>query len=327
MLIPVPLRIASLPCSHPYVRHLSPVGGDAGVLRLPDPPVPGAPAGQWWPSPLLEPSWWHAHAAGVDVLHVHFGVEHRTAEQLRELTGLLRSLGVPLVLTVHDLACPHLVDQAPYDAALDVLVPAAAAVLTLTAGAAQEIAGRWGRTATVVPHPHVVPLERLARPRPPSRSDALVVGLHAKARPNNDPEAVRPELERAVAALPGARLAPAPERRLPDDELWDHLAGLDVLVLAYRWGTHSGFVEACHDLGTAVVAPRVGHLAEQQPVVTYDLDVPGSLTAALREVRAGGPPLQTDPAVRAQQRAAQRDEVAAVHRAVYREVLTGEVAA
>ena len=321
MPIPAPLRIASLPCNHPYIRHLAPVEGDAGVFRLPDPPVPGAPAGQWWPSPLLEPSWWAEHARDVDVLHVHFGFEHRTADELRALTGLLRTVGVPLVLTVHDLVCPHLTDQRPYEQALDVLVPAATAVLTLTRGAAAEIARRWGREAAVLPHPHVVPLERMARPRP--ASDGLVVGLHAKPRANNDPEAVRPELAHAVAALPGARLAPIPERRLTDDELWDHLASHDVLVLAYRSGTHSGFVEACHDLGTTVVAPRVGHLAEQQPLVTYDFGVPGSLTAALREVHATRPHWQADPAARAAQRAA----LAAAHAAVYRGVLAEAVAA
>ena len=51
--------------------------------------------------------------------------------------------------------------------------------------------------------------------------------------------------------------------RLSDEQLGGHLAGLDVLVLAYRWSTHSGFVEACADLGTTVLAPRTGHLAEQ----------------------------------------------------------------
>ena len=291
------------------------------MLRLPDPPVPGAPIGQWWPSPLLEPSWWHAHAGEVDVLHVHFGFEHRTAEELRTLTGLLRTLGVPLVLTVHDLACPHLTDQTSHEQALDVLVTAAAAVLTLTPGAAAEIARRWEREAVVLPHPHVVPLERMARPRP--TRDGLAVGLHVKPRANNDPEAVRPELERAVAALPGARLVPSPERRLTDEELWDHLASLDVLVLAYRSGTHSGFVEACHDLGTTVVAPRVGHLCEQQPLVSYDLDASGSLAAALRKVHATRPHWQADPA----ERGAQRAMLADAHAAIYRGVLAAAVAA
>ncbi len=308
MPIPVPLRVASVPSDHPYVRHLAPVDGDAAVLRLPDPPVPGAPAGRWWPSPVLDPAWLQAHADGIDVVHVHFGFEHRTAGQLRETVAVLHRLRLPLVLTVHDLQNPHLADQAAHEQALSVLVPAAAAVVTLTTGAAAEIARRWGRTATVLPHPHVVPLGRLAAPRPPSTGR---VGLHAKPRANNDPGAVRAELAEAVAGL-GLHLAPELDRRLSDDELWDHLAGLDVLVLAYRAGTHSGFVEACHDLGTAVVAPRTGYLAEQHDVASYDLDVPGSLTAALRRVLES-PCAAADPEARTRQ----RDELGRAHRVIY----------
>ena len=310
MLISAAVRVASVPSDHPYVRHLAPVGGDDAVLRLPDPPIPGAPAGQWWPSPILEPGWLRAHADELDVVHVHFGFEHRTCAQLRELVTVLRELRLPLVLTVHDLQNPHLTDQGAHVAALDVLVPAAAACLTLTPGAAVEIARRWGVVATVVPHPHVVPLERMGGARRRGR----VVGLHAKQRAGNDPGAVRAELADAVTAT-GGRLAPELDRRLSDDALWDHLAGLDVLVLAYRRSTHSGFVEACHDLGTTVVAPRVGYLAEQHEVVPYDLDVPGSLTDALRHAY-GNPAPAADPA----QRTAQRTALATVHRELYRAV-------
>ena len=304
------LRVASVPSNHPYVHHLAPVGGDDTVVRLPDPPVPGAPAGQWWPSPVLEPGWLREHAAELDVVHVHFGFEHRTVEQLRELVEVLHELHLPLVLTLHDLQNPHLHDQLAHAAALDVLVPAAAACLTLTPGAAAETSRRWGVTPTVVPHPHVVPLDRVGAPR----SVHGVVGLHAKARAGNDPAAVRVELTDAVSAL-GVRLAPELDRRLSDDALWDHLAGLDVLVLAYRRGTHSGFVEACHDLGTTVVAPRVGYLAEQHDVVSYDLDVPGSLTTALKQAYEK-PCSAADPV----QRAAERATLAVVHRDLYRAV-------
>lgn len=317
---PAPVRVLSLPADHAYVRHLVPVAGDPRVLRLPDPPVAGAPAGQWWPSPALEPAWLRAHAGEFDVVHVHFGVESRTPEQLREFTATLRALGVPLVVTVHDLQNPHLRDHAAQAALLDVLVPAAAAVLTLTAGAAADVRRRWARSAVVVPHPHVVPPDRLGGPRPPR--DGLAVGLQAKPRANNDPAAVREELSAAVAALPGARLAPELATRLDDDALWDHLACLDVLVLAYRWGTHSGFVEACADLGTTVVAPRTGHLAEQQAVVGYELGVPGSLTRALRTAATAA----RVPLDRAS-RLAQRAHLADVHAATYAEVLRDRVAA
>jgi hypothetical protein len=307
-------RIASVPSDHPYVRHLEAPSGPRRAVRLPDPPVPGAVpgAGQWWPSPVLEPSWIREHADRFDVVHLHFGFEHRTPEQLGQWVATLRALGRPLVLTVHDLTNPHLKDQAPHLAALDVLVPAAAQVLTLTDGAAAEISQRWGRPVTVLPHPHVVDLERMAQPRPPS--DGFVFGLHAKPRAGNDPEAVRAPLARAVAGLPGARLHPGPRPgRLSDDELWDHLSGLDALVLAYRSGTHSGFVEACHDLGTTVLAPRTGHLAQQAPVLSYDLDVPGSLEAAAARAVAQGPGPKADPVARA----AQRTELADAHARVY----------
>ena len=265
-------------------------------------------AGQWWPSPVLDPAW--LHTADVDVVHVHFGFEHRTPGELRDLLAALSARRLPLVLTVHDLQNPHLTDQAAHADALDVLVPGATAVLTLTAGAAAEIHRRWGRTAIVVPHPHVAPLDRVGAGR--ERTGA--VGLQAKPRASNDPAAVRAELAAAAAAL-GLVVAPELDRRLPDDALWDHLAGLDVLVLAYRTGTHSGFVEACHDLGVAVVAPRVGYLGEQHPVVAYDLEAPGSLTAALRRAYEN-PPLAADPV----QRTLEREQLAAVHRDLYRRV-------
>ncbi len=40
-------------------------------------------------------------------------------------------------------------------------------------------------------------------------------------------------------------------------------------MLPYAFGTHSGWVEACHDLGTTVLAPRTGHWVEQQPMLTF----------------------------------------------------------
>lgn len=331
------MRIASVPSGHDYVRHLS-VPGD-GVLRLPDPPVPGAPPGRWWPPPMLQPSWVRENSAGFDVLHVHFGFDDRTAADLEALVAALRAHGRPLVLTVHDLRNPHHPDPSAHDAALGVLVPAADSVLTLTAGAAAQIRARWGRFATVVPHPHMVPVERLAAPRPPH--DGFVVGVHAKSvRANSDPVPVARALAAAVAELPGARLqvdAHDDERgravaaALPDldvrvhppfsdDALWDYLSLLDLSVLPYRFGTHSGWLEACHDLGTAVLAPSCGFYAEQAPCLTYGHDEHGldvaSVAAAVRRAHAERPVWRADPAARA----GQRRGIAAQHAAVYRSV-------
>ena len=110
------------------------------------------------------------------------------------------------------------------------------------------------------------------------------------------------------------------------DRLWDHLRGLDLSVLPYRFGTHSGWLEACHDLGTAVLAPDCGYYAEQAPCLLYGhdedrLDV-ASLQAAVRRTHAGRPAWRADP----DGRRAQRERIAAVHAAVYRSV-TGNGAA
>ena len=107
---------------------------------------------------------------------------------------------------------------------------------------------------------------------------------------------------------------------LSDDDLWDYLAGLDVSVLPYRFGTHSGWLEACRDLGTTVVVPDCGYFADQGPVLTYamgeDRYDAASLRTALRTARTDPPP-PADLAARARQ----RDEVATAHRELYRRLL------
>ena len=100
-------RVLSLPADHHYVRHA--LGPGARVLR--DPPVPGAPRRVWWPSPAWEPTWIERHRAAFDLVHVHFGYEHRTVAQIRDWVRALRRLQVPLVVTVHDLDLPHTADQ------------------------------------------------------------------------------------------------------------------------------------------------------------------------------------------------------------------------
>ncbi len=314
-----PLHVASVPSDHPYVSHLEPLAGPGSVLRLPDPPVPGAPAGQWWPSPVLSPGWLRAERP--DVLHVHFGFEHLSLAQLAAITRSLVAIRCPLVLTVHDLENPHLADQTPHLAALEHLVGEAAEVITLTPGAAAEIGRRWGREPVVLPHPHVVPLGR-SRRRPSQAADdagkaddSFVVGLHDKPRAGNDPTSARAEMTATLAEL-GGQLSPTPDARLDDDALWDRIEGLDVLVLPYRHGTHSGFLEACADLGTTVVASRVGYLAEQQPHLSYQRDVPGSLAAALRQAHDTRPVWQVSRAARERQRTA----LAEAHTALYEQV-------
>ena len=347
--------MASVPASHVYVRHIA-AEYDDGVRRLadPDPADPGRSTEQvWWPPVMLHPEWARVH--DFDVLHIQFGFDAWDPRELEELVAVLQDRGKPLVHTVHDLRNPHHSDPAQHDAQLDVLIPAAAAVLTLTEGAAAEIRRRWGREAVVVPHPHVVPFDRMHRVRVPGPGDrTLRVGLHVKSlRPSMDPLRILPQLIATTRAFPqavlqvnghrdvldttGSRrhdelagfLTAAAERGevdlrvhdfMDDDALWDYLESLDVSVLPYRFGTHSGWLEACRDLGTAVVAPSCGHYADQGPVQTYlhdeDRYDAGSLDAALRRALVAGAPTP----VGVDERRAQRALVAATHRDVYRQV-------
>jgi hypothetical protein len=344
------LRVASVPENHVYVRHIG-VPGDR-VIRLDDPAPESAQSDVWWPPRMLDPEWIRENAHAFDIFHLHFGFDAKPLAELTAVVAALRELGKPLVYTVHDLKNPHHADPELHDRQLDVLVPAADALITLTAGAAAEIAARWDREALVLPHPYVVdePWRSAVRPS----TGKFIVGVHAKSvRANMAPGPVVRALQAIVQAIPNSSLrvdvhtdvlAPGSPNHRPglvselrqmerdravdlrvhdcfsDADLWRYLLELDVSVLPYRFGTHSGWLEACHDLGTTVVAPDVGYLAEQQPCLTYRLahdgPDPGSLREAIR-CAFDRQPIRADPSVRDCERAA----VARAHRSLYERLL------
>ena len=313
------IRVASVPADHPYVRHLGAPGGDL-VQRLADQREPAQRG--WWPPRMLEPEWVRGNADAFDLFHVQFGFDGRHPDQLRELVELLAELGKPLVYTVHDLRNPNHEGHDLHAEQMEVLVGAADALVTLTDCAAAQIERRFGRRAEVIPHPHVVPLDLLAErypaPRPPG--DEARVGVHLKSmRPNMvgvplmraltedggiaparlrvdvhheiwDPQApafrgdLRTTLEHLVR---GNALDLVLHDYFSDQELYDYLDSLDVAILPYRFGTHSGWLEACRDLGTAVVAPSCGCYADQGASFVYKCDEEGldgaSLRAAVRD--------------------------------------------
>ncbi|WP_226343876.1 glycosyltransferase [Agilicoccus flavus] len=354
------IRVLSIPSGHPYVAHLSDPDGDDGVTRLPDPPVPGAPRGQWWPPVALDEAWVRAHAGEFEVVHVHFGVEGRTLAQLDAWLAALREVGRPLVVTVHDLHNPHLPDNTHHRAQLDRLVPAADVVLTLTPGAARVVEDTWGVPVRVVPHPHVVPLPEIGADRP-SR-DGFVVGVHLKslradldvrvlralsdvvaeaaAEPpvGGGPVRLRVDVNAGAGAFDPAEGPGAAARarrwirevadrlevdvvehpRFDDDAFHAYLAGLDLAVLPYAFGTHSGWLEACVDVGTDVLAPADGCYGDQHPIRLYDRsDLHASIARGLADSRAAGPRRL----VTADSRRRERREVAAAHRRAYLDAL------
>ncbi|WP_336921948.1 hypothetical protein [Aquipuribacter sp. SD81] len=358
---PPPVRVVHVPADHDYVRHATTVEGAATpasaaypvTAPVVDPPVrtsqPDLPPFRWRDGRR----WLAEHGAAVDVLHVHFGFESVGVEELSAVLDAADDAGVRVVWTVHDLQNPHLVDQAPHEAQLALLARRAAGLLTLTPGAADEVARRFGRRPVVVRHPHLAPPDVLgrARTRPAERVVGCPLGL---LRPGTDPAVVRallgPQVREALADLGPATLRvtlrqevlepgfPRPDAdlvavlrrahddglldlqvgpRTPAERLWPELAGLSALVLPYRWGTHSGWVEACHDVGTPVVAPALGRWAEQHEVHAFPSGpagpdpaaLAGALSAALRRDGDRAPVL----AERLHERAAVAAEHARLH--------------
>lgn len=314
------IRLASVPAAHPFVGSTT---DPALVSLLPDPIPPGATlAGQWWPPRWLDPGYLGEHIHEIDVLHVHFGFETVALDDLRAVFEVLRAHRVPLVVTAHDLTNPHLTDQASHRARLDLLFREASAVITLTRGAAHAIAQGWGVEAMVLPHPHLLPAECVGARR--TTRAVPVVGVHGKfLRANVDPWPIMDALVAAEwtggVALrldfdENAVLAGSPELALQDRlsaydaagvdvrvhppfsdaELIDYLGQIDVMVLPYRFGTHSGWVEACFDAGVLAVVPNCGFFGEQHASGVFgfgptEFDPDGLLYAvegAVSEVRA-----------------------------------------
>ncbi|MHA7244158.1 glycosyltransferase [Paeniglutamicibacter antarcticus] len=329
------------------------------VLRLPDPPPDGGARSRqsgWWPPAMLSAAWVKDHHEDFDVMHLHFGFDAIGPQQMRELVAELRRHRKPLVYTVHDLINPHQQDPAAHRALLDVLIPEADTLITLTSGAAREIHDRWGVHAKVLPHPHVVDFETMERIRA-SRDPGPCrrIGVHLKSlRPNMDPRILAP-LARITARLPRVKLqvnihtqpmnpehaeyqpqlarmlqagAEAGQWKLvvheyfSEPELFAYLASLDISVLPYRFGTHSGWLEAALDVGTHVAVPDCGHYTDQDAsLAQFRLTSGGvdedSLDQAVRSLLRR----KDLPGLDATGRRIQRQYLANTHHEVYAELM------
>lgn len=346
------IRVASVPATHVYVRRLQ----HRAIAQVED------PSGDDLRTPcLLDPDWIDGHGDSFDVFHIHFGVEFYDPGRIARVADALDRHDVPLVFTCHDLRNPNHATPEHHDRHLDVLMDRAAHVITLTRTAADEIERRWGRGATVLAHPHVVPIDELRRrqhrPRP-SHGDGFRIGIHLKSvRPNmaavpvvetalqvaREREDLRLRIDvhhdvtdpandnhdRDVVELMFGMVADEDavadlhiHHYLSDDELWTYLESIDAFLLPYTFGTHSGLLEACRDLGTAVIAPTIGAYADQGAHHLFraseeegiDRD---DLRRAILDARRDGRP---DP-VPADVRDTQRREIAAAHARIYRDLI------
>lgn len=344
------IRVASIPASHPYVAAIT---DPQRVSLLPDPiPIRVTVPGQWWPPRWLEPQYLLDRVNEFDVMHVHFGFDTTPTRELLDVCAILAAHGKPLVVTVHDLHNPHFADSTAHRSRLNVLVSYAASVITLTGGAARAIGAEWHRSSTVIAHPHLLPLSDVGAAR--VRRNRPVVAVHAKSlRANIDPWlpldvlsaahgrfSVRLDLDdhalashRAPADLSerleryrsrGVDVRVHPE--FDDAQLLAYLHEIDVLVLPYRFGTHSGWVEICHDAGVAAVVPDCGHFSEQHRAAVFGFDSErfdrASLLAAVDSaVLEAGSHRGGEDMARRRFRALQREGVRAAHLSIYRHVL------
>ncbi|OAN35976.1 hypothetical protein A4X17_01070 [Plantibacter sp. H53] len=355
-----PIRVVSIPAAHPYVGRVS---ASPEIDVLDDPPVEGAPSGVWWPPVALDPSWIRDHAGDADLLHIHFGTESFPPGHVTACLEAAHEVGWSVVYTVHDLEHPQLEHQGAYGAQLDELVRGADALVTLTPGAAEGIRERWGREAMVIAHPSLLSDDvdvPLVLP-----SAGFRVGVHLKdLRPNvdavgvvttlidaverlrrrgadvvaeirmhhvvRDPEA-RDTVRRLVGRSEAALLIE--HERLDDLGLAIALSRLDVCLLPYRHGTHSGWLELCWDLGVSVAVPSgIGAYLEQHPddtVSAYDLGDGASLERAVGELleadgatRAGSAGRSATVAERRARRVVDDAVGAAAHAGLYRRVIS-----
>ena len=353
------IAVASVSARHVYVRHIAaPDDAASGVIHLRE-PSPDRSTREAHPlPPMLQPRW--LRETRYDVLHLQLGFDHVPPEALREALSVVQQRGCPFVYTAHDLRNPLHEDSSLHDRHLDLLMDEADAVITLTGAAAEEIRRRWGRDALVLPHPHVIEFETMKahharRGGPAAAPRAFRIGMHLLDLPANmDPLTILPVLEETVAGLPGAVLQVnghrdaigrhGPRQRgladylqgadragrlelhlheaMDDAALADYIDGLDASVLPHRFGTHSGWLEACRDLGTRVIAPTCGFYAEQGPVLSYHMDEhhfdPDTLVAAVTAAYAEPP---SGP-VTVPERRREREGIAAAHEGLYRRLLS-----
>lgn len=335
------MRVASVPRRHVYTRHIGWPGD--GVERI------ATPDATYRASDLVDAAWVRAHRDDFDCMHTHFGFGDVGLGPMQDWLDALAEEDRPLVHTVHDIENPHRSDQHHLHGQLDLLVPAAAAVITLTEQAADRVERCWGRRPVVLAHPHVVELQRVGRRRPPK--EQLVVGVHLKdlraavhgpalwnavadvvgedgrfrLRVDAYPAAVERHADAAehldrLRRRPGVEVVLAPYGT--DEEFEAYVRSVDVALLPYRWGTHSGWAEACLDVGTQVIAPDRTCIPAQHPSIHgADLDAADprpQLRAALEACwqHRDRPPLTQE------LRARQRRDLAAAHAQIYAAVTT-----
>lgn len=287
-----PVRVLHVPGHAPYARKLAdeditPVNGtDAEV------PVPLAASVDW----LLARAEWDF----FDVLHLH-SVELVDRSRLADMLAHLHASGKRLIFTAHDVVPNIDQDHREFEEKTRLIIRSAHACVTLTGWARDQLVDLVNDTAArrIVVAPHGYAIEPGRYPIGRRTGDQPAIGVYGALRTNRalgvvvaawralaDRDSLHEQaslrlLLRSVSAADVRRYAPtltalnqlikdglnvdvrvAPAA-VTDSEIVDFHRTSSVILLPYRWCTHSGQLELCFDLGVPVIAPRLGGLEAQ----------------------------------------------------------------
>jgi hypothetical protein len=275
----------------PYARKLrcaefAPVNGmvSAGVR------VPREPSARW----IID----HLDTKSFDVLHLH-SVDRFLESELTDIITECAIQRTGLVFTVHDLVSMSGAPAPEYAAKIALLCRSGAELVFLTAGSRESAARTWTLpdSGRVIPHGGVLPLDHPAWQAPRRPLSKPVFAMYGNGRANRAyrlcalnwlfglADSCDSELRILMRAVAESDLD-GPDREIADlttiamhgrhrglrlrlrpfvsdSDIIEFLRTTSILVLPYRFGTHSGQLELAFDLGLVPVITNVGHYAEQ----------------------------------------------------------------
>jgi hypothetical protein len=301
-----------------------------------------------------------------DVLHIH-SLDYVTREDLDTILEKCSAARRGVVFTFHDLSPLHAEDDNDFQIKVEALCHAGAQFVFLTGGSRDVASARWKvPAARVVPHGLLLDPDSAAWESGRPREHGPQFAMYGRWRPNRAYLATVLNWMLGVSSeqrgelhvlLPGVadraldepgeevgdllRLAVHGEGygmqvrlrpRILDADVLEFLSGMHVLLMPYRYGTHSGQLELAFDLGLAPVITNVGFYEEQwQPVADLvdrpifvdwadgNADMYGQRwLAAMNEARSWRPPGSRARAMLRSYRRAEHREILGSFLEVYR---------
>jgi hypothetical protein len=286
------MRILHIPARTPYARKLN--SEDFSVVNqttIDDREIPRDASFEWLNN--------QRNFDFFDILHIH-SVELTSTETIQQVLDRCQRTKKGIVFTIHDVRPMFSTDQKKYNKTLKIIAKTGARLITLTCGAQMEIVKTLNiepLSVNVIPHGFVLPPkdDRWQRQKK-IESSVCSFGMYGGFRPNR--EILTPAiniaygifekeinltfLTRAISPIEifnneevnkfvelallknhiTLRLYPFPS----DDQIFDFMSEIDILIMAYRWGTHSGQLELAFDLGVIPIISNVGYYYDQYEI-------------------------------------------------------------